>query len=123
MTMTSVELPRPLEAYFAHAELQADGDGRRFTITLPYFDRARLDRLQWWWSISNAQLRIGGEAGVTHARQQATARFRQHVEHWLASNGLRLTGPEPIPRLLAANALEPAGEESQDPLTLLGRRA
>jgi hypothetical protein len=97
--MSHVELPRPLEAYFAHAELEASDAGRRFTITLPYFQGNRLSRLQWWWSVSAAQLRIGGEEGIVEHRREATARFRQHVEHWLSNNSLRLFGDEPIPRL------------------------
>ncbi|MET0292545.1 MAG: hypothetical protein ABW136_09300 [Steroidobacteraceae bacterium] len=97
--MSHVELTRPLEAYFAHAELEGPDAERRFTITLPYFEGARLSRLQWWWSISTAQLRIGGEEGLAEHRRVATARFRQHVEHWLKNNGLRLSGDDPIPRL------------------------
>lgn len=99
--MSHVELPRPLEVYFAHAELEASDAGRRFTITLPYFDGARLSRLQWWWSLTPAQLRIGGDGALAQAREVATARFRLHIEHWLVNNDLSLRGDDPIPRLEA----------------------
>jgi hypothetical protein len=100
--MSHVELPRPLEAYFAHAELEGAPHLRRFTITLPYFDGSRLDRLQWWWSVSHAQLRMAGIQGLDPWRREAIGRFRQHIEHWLANNGLVLGGDEPIPRLFTA---------------------
>ena len=104
--MMHVELPRPLEAYFAHAELEGTDSGRRFTITLPYFNDRRLDRLQWWWSLTHAELRVSGEEGLAKMRHAATQRFRQHIEHWLASNRLHLRGDEPIPRLEAATPLQ-----------------
>jgi hypothetical protein len=97
--MSHVELPRALEDYFAHAELAEAEAGRRFTITMPYFNGPRLDRLQWWWSMTHAQLRVMGEEGLVGARVAATARFRQHIEHWLAVNRFVLTGSEPIPVL------------------------
>jgi hypothetical protein len=46
--MPHVELPRPLEDYFAFAELEGTSDTRRFTITCPYFSAQELGRLQWW---------------------------------------------------------------------------
>jgi len=97
--MSHVELPRPLEAYFAHAELEGAADLRRFTITLPYFNGAALDRLQWWWSVTHAQQRMGGGEGLDPWRREAVLRFRQHIEHWLANNRLMLVGQEPIPQL------------------------
>lgn len=105
--MPNVHLPRPIEAYFAHAELPGATDGRRFTITLPYFDGPRLDRIQWWWTVSNAQQRIGGEEAIARLRREATARFRQHIEHWLVNNERILHGDEPIPRLRALRAAPP----------------
>ena len=42
--MTYIELPRALEDYFAFAEIDPTRNGRRFTISLPYFDGNRLDR-------------------------------------------------------------------------------
>jgi hypothetical protein len=104
--MSHVELPRPLEAYFAHAEIAGTADSRRFTITLPYFDGERLDRLQWWWSVSLGQQRVSGEEGVTQSRREATQRFRQHIEHWLLNHGRVLAGEEPIPRLRRAAAAD-----------------
>lgn len=118
--MSHVELPRALEAYFAHAELDAVADGRRFTITLPYFDGERLDRLQWWWSLSNAQLRVGGAEGIELARRTATQRFRQHIEYWLANNRLSLGGDEPIPRLRSLEAVPPAPLDLPVPLVRSG---
>lgn len=109
--MSHVELPRPLEAYFAHAELDASDAGRRFTITLPYFDGVRLSRLQWWWSLTPAQQRIGGEHALSQARAVATARFRLHIEHWLVNNDLRLGGDQPIPQLEARSLPAPAVDE------------
>jgi hypothetical protein len=106
--MSYVELPRPLEAYFAHAELDGAANLRRFTITLPYFDGERLDRLQWWWSVSHAQQRMGGLDGLEPWRREAVQRFRAHIEHWLANNRLVLTGEEPIPHLRPLTLQEPA---------------
>jgi len=114
--MSHVELPRPLEAYFAHAELDGTADLRRFTITLPYFDGAKLDRLQWWWSVSHAQQRMAGPDGLEPWRREAVHRFRQHIEHWLLNNRLRLTGEEPIPTLHAWDA--PALAEPADATAL-----
>jgi hypothetical protein len=118
MMMSHVELPRPLEAYFAHAELDGAADGRRFTITLPYFNGERLDRLQWWWSMTHAQLRIGGEEGLARARTLATTRFRQHIEHWLASNRLALAGDAPIPHLRALEMPAAEPPEHMAPLPM-----
>jgi len=95
----SVDLPRPLECYFAFAELPANRQGRRFTITFPYFDGERLDRLQWWWQLSPAQERVDGEQGLAARRQEATERFRQHIERWLLASGKRLFDGQPFPRL------------------------
>jgi hypothetical protein len=114
--MSHVALPRPLEAYFAHAELEGAAEGRRFTITLPYFNGQRLDRLQWWWSMTPGQLRVGGEEGIAQSRRTATLRFRQHIEHWLASNRLVLRGEEPIPHLVSAAAAPPAHRDYPDAL-------
>jgi hypothetical protein len=103
--MSHVELPRPLEDYFAHAELEGGPHLRRFTITLPYFAGDRLDRIQWWWSVTHAQQRMGGPEGLEPWRREAVVRFRQHIEHWLKNNGLALSGNEPIPRLHEAPAI------------------
>lgn len=99
--MSNIELPRPLEDYFAHAELPGNGDARRFTLTLPYFEGDRLQRLQWWYQVTHAEQRIAGEDGLAALRRAATQRFRQHIHHWLANHGFRLSGDGPIPHLLA----------------------
>lgn len=100
--MAQIDLPRPLESYFAFAELTANRQGRRFTITFPYFEGERLDRLQWWWQVSAAQERIGGEAGMATLRQDAADRFRQHIERWLDASRKRLFDGVPFPRLAVA---------------------
>jgi hypothetical protein len=100
LVMTLIDLPRPVEAYFAFAELPATERGRHFTITFTYMEGGRLDRLQWWWQVSKAQERAG-EAMVRGLRLQAVQRFRQHVETWLINSNRRLTGGDPFPQLEA----------------------
>src|SRR5690349_18838214 len=97
--MTHIELPRALEAYFAFAEIEPTRNGRRFTISLPYFDGPRLDRLQWWYHLTHDQEQRGGEAILETLRAQAVERFHKHIERWLQNNGQRLYGQEPIPRI------------------------
>jgi hypothetical protein len=97
--MTHIELPRALEAYFAFAEIEPTRNGRRFTISLPYFDGPRLDRLQWWYHLTRDQEQRGGEAILETLRAQAIERFRTHIERWLQNTGQRLYGSEPIPRI------------------------
>jgi hypothetical protein len=125
--MSHVELPSALEDYFAHAELEGGEEGRRFTITMPYFNGQRLDRLQWWWSMTHAQLRVVGEPGLASARAAATARFRQHIEHWLAVNRFTLGGSDPIPRLNPSPALQgkapPSPPAASHPPIILSARA
>jgi hypothetical protein len=113
--MAQIELPRPLEHYFAFAELAANRQGRRFTLTFPYFDGERLDRLQWWWQLSAAQERIGGESGVAALRHDAADRFRQHIERWLEASGKRLFDGAPFPRLaVAKEAPVPAAADDNE---------
>jgi hypothetical protein len=102
--MSHVELPLPLEDYFAHAELPGNGDARRFTLTLPYFDGDRLQRLQWWYHVTHAEQRVAGDQGLNALRRAATLRFRQHIHHWLGNHGFRLVGDGPIPKLLSRDA-------------------
>lgn len=97
--MSQIDLPRPVEDYFAYAELAAGRSGRRFTITFPYVAAGKLDRLQWWWSLGAVRERIVGEAGVAALRSQETERFRLHIERWLTNNRRRLCGDEPIPQM------------------------
>lgn len=107
--MSHMELPRALEDYFAHAETAQTRTGRRFTITLPYLDGERLDRLQWWWQVSAMQEQQGGEAIIAKLRAEAIARFRRHIERWLENTRRRLHGDGPIPSIatLPAVAAEP----------------
>ena len=75
--MTHMELPRALEDYFAHAETAPTRAGRRFTITLPYLDDQRLDRLQWWWQVSAAQELQGGQALERGSHLSSSSCFRR----------------------------------------------
>ena len=97
--MAQIELPRPLQDYFAFAELPAGPQGRRFTLTFPYFEDQRLDRLQWWWQVGSTQERIGGEEQVERLREEAIDRFRVHIERWLGTSQRRLFDGHPFPRL------------------------
>ena len=97
--MTYIELPRALEDYFAFAEIDPTRNGRRFSISLPYFDGDRLDRLQWWYHLSRAQEEQLGDSGLATLRAQATERFHSHIERWLQNTGQRLYGADPIPRI------------------------
>jgi hypothetical protein len=97
--MAQIDLPRPLDEYFAFAELASTRHGRRFTITFPYFEDQRLDRLQWWWQVSSAQERIGGEAGIEALRRESIERFRLHIERWLVTSQKRLFDGNPFPRV------------------------
>jgi hypothetical protein len=104
--MTIIELPRPIEAYFAYAELSPTERGRHFTITFTYMEGGRLDRLQWWWQVSKAQGRVGAESAFDAAREEAIVRFSQHIERWLRNSQRRLTGGEPFPQLETQSAHE-----------------
>ena len=109
--MSVIELPRPLEHYFAFAELEPRNDTRRFSITLPYRDGERLEHIQWWWRVGNKEQELIGAAGVAERRSKEIARFCRHVERWLENNRQSLTGDEPIPELRrnsATAALTPA---------------
>lgn len=103
--MPHVEMPRALEDYFAYAETAQTRAGRRFTITLPYLDGQRLDRLQWWWQVSATQEALGGVEIVATLRAEAVARFRRHIERWLENTRQRFHGDGPIP--LIAPQLDP----------------
>ena len=113
--MSSIQLPRPVEDYFAFAELPPTRQGRRFTITFPYFDGERVDRLQGWWRISGTEERIGGESALESRRDEAVQRFRTHIERWLANSDRSLSDGEPFPRLLLPSSTEPVeGGGAQD---------
>ena len=97
--MQAIELPRTLEDYFAHCELPDTPEGRRFSITLPYFDGPRIDRLQWWWNLPVSQQKFHSEPAFAALRRQAIERFSRHIERWLCNNCRRLFGEGPIPQL------------------------
>ncbi|MET0534566.1 MAG: hypothetical protein ABW171_10105 [Steroidobacter sp.] len=97
--MPLIELPRALEDYFAFAETEPTRNGRRFSITLPYLDGDRLDRLQWWYHVSPAQEQMYEGGGLAFFRTRAIERFRNHIERWLEITAQRFSGHEPIPRL------------------------
>jgi hypothetical protein len=98
--MAHIELPRALEDYFAFAETTPTRNGRRFVISLPYFNGGtQLDRLQWWYHVGPEQERQMGEAALATVRAQATERFRRHIERWLQNTRQRLHGEDPIPRI------------------------
>ena len=97
--MPHIELPRALEDYFAFAETTPTRNGRRFSITLPYLDGERLDRLQWWYHVAPAQEQMYEGGGLAFFRARAIERFRRHIERWLEITAQRFHGEEPIPRL------------------------
>jgi hypothetical protein len=109
--MSHIELPRALEDYFAHAEMAPTRIGRRFTITMPYRDGERLDRMQWWWQVSATQEKLGGEEVLAKLRAEAVVRFRRHIERWLENNRQRLSGDGPIPLLARQPAAVAAGPD------------
>jgi hypothetical protein len=111
--MTHIELPRALEDYLAYAEIDPTRAGRRFTISLPYFDGNRLDRLQWWYHLTRDQEQRHGATALETLRAQATERFCRHIERWLQNTGKRLHGADPIPRVDPLTASEPAIEASK----------
>lgn len=97
--MPLIELPRALEDYFAFAETEPTRRGRRFSITLPFHNGAKLERLQWWYHVSAAEEQMFEGHGMLVLRVRAIQRFGRHIERWLEINRLRLDGIEPIPRL------------------------
>lgn len=113
--MTYIELPRALEDYFAYAEIDPTRNGRRFSISLPYFEGDRLDRLQWWYHMSRDQEERLGSSALAALRAQATERFRRHIERWLQNTGRRLFGEDPIPRI-GLRSTTPAAVEAHAPV-------
>jgi hypothetical protein len=97
--MPHIELPRALEDYFAFAETEPTRNGRRFSITLPYMDGDRMDRLQWWYHVTPAQEQMYEGNGLAFFRARAIERFCKHVGRWLEITAQRFHGDEPIPRL------------------------
>lgn len=110
--MPHITLPRALEDYFAFAETEPTRNGRRFSITLPYLDGERLDRLQWWYHVSPAQEQMYEGTGLAFHRSRAIERFCRHIERWLDITAQRFHGEEPIPRLgVQQKQAEPAPAE------------
>ena len=124
--MASIDLPRPLQDYFAFAETTPTRNGRRFSITLPYVrPDGRLDRLQWWYHLSAAKEMALGDSGADTLRSEAIERFTVHIERWLQNTRQDLYGDGSIPyvsaegnRVVAAFPVDPAASEGLDPATL-----
>ncbi len=116
--MPHVELPRPLEEYFAFAELERQGKTRRFTITMPYLANQQLGRLQWWWRVSDAEETLLGDAGMAARRAHEIERFRRHIERWLANTSQRLHGDDTIPRIAPAAGTESHQAEPDAPAAI-----
>jgi hypothetical protein len=95
--MLHIELPRALEQYFAFAETEPTRRGRRFSITLPYYCEARLDRLQWWYHVSPAEEQMFDGEALAVFRARAIERFCRHIEQWLVNTRQRLHGTDAIP--------------------------
>ena len=108
--MPLIELPRALEEYFAFAETEPTRRGRRFSITLPFHNGERLERLQWWYHVSPAQERMFEGAGIAVYRGRAIERFARHIERWLEITRQRLHGAEPIPRISPQTAIVKVAE-------------
>ena len=117
--MASIDLPRPLQDYFAFAETTPTRNGRRFSITLPYIrPDGRLDRLQWWYHLSAAKEMALGEGAADASRAEAIDRFGVHIERWLHNTRQDLYGSGAIPyvsvegnRLIGAHQVDSAASE------------
>jgi hypothetical protein len=117
--MASIDLPRPLQDYFAFAETTPTRNGRRFSITLPYIRAdGRLDRLQWWYHLSAAKEMALGEGAADTLRAEAIDRFGVHIERWLQNTRQDLYGNGAIPyvsaegnRVIAAHQVDSAVSE------------
>ena len=114
--MASIDLPRPLQDYFAFAETAPTRNGRRFSITLPYCrPDGRLDRLQWWYHLSAAKEMALGDSAPEVLRGEAIERFVTHIERWLHNTRQDLHGSGSIPyvsaegnRVLGAHQVDPS---------------
>jgi hypothetical protein len=112
----NTELPRALEDYFAFAETTPTRNGRRFSITLPYLDGDRLDRLQWWYHVSPAQELMYDGTGLAVYRARAIERFLRHIDRWLEMTGQQFQGAEPIPRISRRPPQAPAAAAAPEPI-------
>ena len=114
--MASIDLPRPLQDYFAFAETAPTRNGRRFSITLPYCrPDGRLDRLQWWYHLSAAKEMALGDSALEMLRTEAIERFATHIERWLHNTRQDLYGSGSIPyvstegnRVVGAHQVDPS---------------
>ena len=114
--MASIDLPRPLQDYFAFAETAPTRNGRRFSITLPYCrPDGRLDRLQWWYHLSAAKEMALGDSAPEMLRNEAIERFVTHIERWLHNTRQELYGNGSIPyvsaegnRVVGAHPVDPS---------------
>jgi len=114
--MASIDLPRPLQDYFAFAETAPTRNGRRFSITLPYRrPDGRLDRLQWWYHLSAAKEMALGDSALEMLRNEAIERFVTHIERWLHNTRQDLYGSGSIPyvstegnRVVGAHQVDPS---------------
>jgi hypothetical protein len=114
--MASIDLPRPLQDYFAFAETTPTRHGRRFSITLPYLrPDGRLDRLQWWYHLSPAKEKALGDQAPDRLRAEAIERFKNHIARWLQNTRQDMFGDGTIPnvtaegnQILAAFPMDPA---------------
>ena len=114
--MASIDLPRPLQDYFAFAETAPTRNGRRFSITLPYCrSDGRLDRLQWWYHLSAAKEMALGDSAPETLRNEAVERFVTHIERWLHNTRQDLYGSGSIPyvsaegnRVVGAHQVDPS---------------
>jgi hypothetical protein len=97
--MSLIELPRALEDYFACAEIEPTRRGRRFSITLNFYNGERLDRLQWWYHVSPMQEQMFDGTGLVVFRARSIERFRKHIERWLANTQQYLHGTDPLPHI------------------------
>ncbi|HEY4366175.1 MAG TPA: hypothetical protein VGN07_03005 [Steroidobacteraceae bacterium] len=116
--MPLIELPRALEEYFAFAETEPTRRGRRFSITLPFHNGERLERLQWWYHVSPAQERMFEGHGLAIYREQAIDRFGRHIERWLEITRKRLHGDDPIPRISDQQPALPIASAATQPANL-----
>jgi hypothetical protein len=113
--MASIDLPRPLQDYFAFAETAPTRNGRRFSITLPYRrPDGRLDRLQWWYHLSAAKEMALGDSGPETLRNEAVERFVTHIERWLHNTRQDLYGSGSIP-YVSAEGNRVVGAHPADP--------
>jgi hypothetical protein len=113
LPMPLIELPRALEDYFAFAETEPTRRGRRFSITLPFRNGERLERLQWWYHVSPAEEQMFEGHGLLVFRARGIERFRRHIARWLEINRLRLHGEEPIPQLSTQRTVVAAALDTQ----------